>query len=172
MYIETKEIGPSGLVVDRVIQMETDLPLEGDQRVRVDRAHLAGQLHRERGGVSFHGEIETVATLPCSRCLEPYRLPLRMRFELLYTTEPDRGERGEMRVDADDVLLTRYDGVRIDLRELLSEQVYLGLPLKPLCRPECQGLCPRCGANLNHGDCGCPEEKTGDPRLEILKTLL
>ena len=65
-----------------------------------------------------------------------------------------------------------YQGDRLDLGEVVREQVLLGLPLKPLCREDCQGLCPRCGKNRNAGPCGCtPEEEEGDPRLEPLRKL-
>lgn len=173
MYIETKEIGPAGLVVDRLIRLDRDLLLEGDDKIHVDQAHLTGELHHAGEGIGFHGDIETVATIPCSRCIESCTLPLEMHFDLLYTTDADPGSDRESRVDEGEITRTSFDGVRIDLRELLSEQVYLGLPLKPLCRPGCRGLCPHCGANLNQVEgCGCPEEEPGDPRLEILKTLL
>ena len=172
MYIETKEIGPEGLEIDRLIGDIAPLPLEGSEEVHVQRVHLNGQLHREQGGISFEGEIETVATLACCRCLEPYQLPLQLHFNLLYTTEPETPAKGENRVNVGEITRTRYDGLRIGLHELLSEQIYLGIPLKPLCRPICQGLCPRCGANLNQAACSCREEQLGDPRLQVLKKLL
>ena len=66
-----------------------------------------------------------------------------------------------------------YDGDRLDLGEVVREQVLLALPLKPLCREDCRGLCPRCGQNRNLGPCGCPPpEEPGDPRLEPLRKLV
>ena len=59
----------------------------------------------------------------------------------------------------------------IDLGEVMREQFFLALPMKPLCRPECKGLCPICGANRNRQECGCREEWV-DPRLAGLKNLL
>jgi uncharacterized protein len=172
MYIETKEIGPEGLDIDRLIGDIASLPLEGSEEVHVRQVHLSGRLLRERGGIAFEGDIETVAALACCRCLESYQLPLQLHFDLLYTTEPEASTKGESKVHVEEITRTRYDGVRIDLRELLSEQIYLGMPLKPLCRAECLGLCPRCGANLNQAACSCREERTGDPRLKVLKKLL
>ena len=84
--------------------------------------------------------------------------------------------RGERRIAEESITHARYDGARINLAELLEEQVYLGLPLKPLCRADCRGLCSRCGTNLNVEACECPERQDGtrteDPRLLTLKTLL
>jgi len=53
----------------------------------------------------------------------------------------------------------------------MREQCYLSLPMKPLCRPDCRGLCPQCGTNLNRGACACRRE-WDDPRLTALKTLV
>lgn len=171
MFIETKEIGPEGLVVRRSIEAFR-LPPSGTDALRIDTVHLSGELQKEKDGVSFAGRIETAATLSCSRCLEEYSLPLDLPFDLFYTAGPEASPGGERRIDEDMVTLVHYDGIRIDLRSLVSEQVYLGLPLKPLCRPDCMGLCPRCGTNLNAGTCTCAEERTEDPRLRILKNLL
>ena len=172
MFLETKEIGPEGLAVDRHIELPGPLPLEGEDVVEVARARLTGDLMRERGGISFAGDIETGATLRCSRCLETYDLPLSLHFDLLYTTDPETVDGDDGRIDDESASLALYDGSRIDLTALLREQVYLGLPLKPLCRPDCRGLCPRCGANLNAGACGCPEERAGETHPGRSKLLL
>ena len=171
MFIETKEIGPEGLEVDRHFSGLPPLPLDGSEVVRLGDVHLTGRLDRQASEVGFTGDLETVATLSCSRCLEPYRLPLSLHFRLLYTTSPDAAGRKEHRMDEDSITLTHYDGARVDLRALLSEQIYLGLPLKPLCSDDCRGLCTRCGTNLNLGRCECQEKRIDDPRLQVLKTL-
>ena len=172
MYIETKEIGPDGLAVRRSVGAFR-LALSGGDSVQVDTVHLSGELSRDTEGmISFAGLIETSVKVSCSRCLEEYAIPLSLPFDLLYTTEPEGAAGADNRIVEDMVTRVPYDGVRIDLQALFSEQVYLGLPLKPLCRPDCLGLCPRCGTNFNAGDCDCAEERTEDPRLRVLKNLL
>jgi uncharacterized protein len=170
MFIEIKEIGPEGLAVDRTIEAFR-LPLQEEEAIEVERSRLVGDLSREGGGIAFSGDIETAARLTCSRCLERYVQPLDLHFDLLYTTSPERAAPGESRMEEELITVTPFDGVRIDLSALLAEQIDLGLPLKPLCRPECRGLCPRCGSNRNVAACGCPDEETGEPRLRILKDL-
>jgi DUF177 domain-containing protein len=173
MYIETKEIGPEGLVVDRDIAWHMPEPAEGDEEVQVDHVRLTGEIQKEGDGFAFSGDIATRATLGCSRCLEPYGLPLDMHFDLIYTSRPEeRDHHGESRVDVDSVTEVHFDGARIDLDALLAEQIYLALPLKPLCRDGCRGLCARCGANLNIAACGCTAEAETDPRLAALKRLV
>jgi len=172
MYIEIKEIGPDGLIVDRDFSYTFPRPRQGEAEVKVESVHLRGELRKEAAGVAFTGDIETEASLACSRCLEPYAFPLELHFDLMYTAEPETPDKGERRVDEDSITVVRFDGDRINLDDLLAEQIYLGLPLKPLCHEACRGLCQRCGTNLNSGPCGCSTERGADPRLAALKKLL
>ena len=74
------------------------------------------------------------------------------------------------RLTADDLALSYYRGEEIDLSPLVREQTILALPTRPLCDPECRGLCPRCGASRNEEDCGCVVD-AGDPRLAVFRSL-
>jgi uncharacterized protein len=170
MYIETKEIGPEGLVIERVIK-GISLTLQ-DETVRIGDVHLTAEAQREAEGIAFAGEIAAETTLHCSRCLEAYVLPLQLHFDLLFTPDPEPAEGGEHRVDEESITRAPLEGGRIDLNAVVTEQVDLGLPLKPLCRTDCAGLCPRCGTNRNQGTCGCREERDDDPRLRVLKDLV
>jgi DUF177 domain-containing protein len=80
------------------------------------------------------------------------------------------GYDGQSDLKVEDLEFSYYDGEEVDLTPLIREQTLLALPTRPLCREDCRGLCPRCGANLNQGDCGCPTE-AGDPRLSVLRSL-
>jgi uncharacterized protein len=71
--------------------------------------------------------------------------------------------------DADDTVFRAPEG-QADLREIATEQIYLGLPMKPVCRKDCKGLCPACGAHRDAGECGCLQEFE-DPRLAPLRDL-
>jgi uncharacterized protein len=70
----------------------------------------------------------------------------------------------------DDLGVSFYKGDEIDLGQLMREQFYLSLPMKPLCSPDCKGLCPQCGINRNRETCTC-DTKWIDPRFEALKRL-
>ncbi len=67
--------------------------------------------------------------------------------------------------------MTFYRDEHIDLNDLLREQFYLALPMKPLCKNDCRGICPQCGANRNLTKCDC-NPHIEDPRMAGLKTLL
>ncbi len=80
-----------------------------------------------------------------------------------------RDEEGELKDE--DLAVSFYQDDKIDVGLLIREQVYLALPMKPICRDDCQGLCSGCGTNLNSSSCNCAREAV-DPGLASLKTLL
>ena len=113
---------------------------------------------------ALHGEV--VGT--CARCCEEYDFALDHGFRFVLT--PRAAAVGGSQLSADDLALSFYEGEEIDLTPLVYEQILLALPTRPLCAESCRGLCPRCGANLNAGPCGCPAAPA-DPRLAVLHTI-
>src|SRR5687767_1348532 len=135
-------------------------------------------IHKDHDRFRLVGTVKTELELACSRCLEPYRMPIDREFDLRYlpatTGEPGTDGHGEDEgdeVEDDDVAMTFYRDEQIDLNELLREQFYLALPMKPLCREDCKGICPQCGTNRNTASCDC-HPQWEDPRMAGLKTLL
>ena len=116
------------------------------------------------------GRVRTVLELPCDRCLEPFTLPVDAAFDLRYQPHADNTGEGEREIEEDDLSTAFYDNQTIDLGQLMREQFYLSVPMKPLCREDCRGLCAICGTNLNRGACDCKREWE-DPRLAALKQL-
>lgn len=121
--------------------------------------------------VRVTGRVTAPLTLACGRCVEPYALHVDAPFELEYVPEGEAEEKPEREVEPEEFSLAYYRDGAIDLRALMQEQFYLAMPMKPLCRPDCQGLCPVCGTNLNQGRCEC-KTSWEDPRLAVLKSLL
>jgi uncharacterized protein len=117
------------------------------------------------------GRLQTSLQLDCSRCLEPFEVPVDASFDLRYMPQTANAGEGEREI-ADEDLTTAYyrDGV-LDVVELLREQFQLALPMKPLHDEACRGLCAVCGNNLNRTDCG-HAPRWEDPRLGALKGLL
>ncbi len=83
---------------------------------------------------------------------------------------PQASTEAEREIEEDDLETSYYRDDQIDLNELMREQFYLALPMKPLCREDCKGLCAQCGTNLNTGTCDCAPVWE-DPRLAALKAL-
>jgi uncharacterized protein len=144
--------------------------------------HVEGDV--ERGsGETYHlrGRITATLGLSCARCAEAFPFAVDSAVDLRFVpasadkarvapaAADDADDGREM--EEDDPSLVVYDEPRIDLAQVAREQCYLALPMKPLCREDCQGLCPHCGINRNVATCTC-EYRWEDPRLAGLKSLL
>jgi len=131
---------------------------------------LAFDIFKDKQQFRLTGTVKTTLTLRCSRCLESFTWPVDAAFDLRYQPHAQNTGEGEREVEADDLTTAFYEHDEIDLGQLMIEQIYLGLPMKPLCSEHCRGLCPSCGTNLNRGTCAC-ETHWEDPRLAALKSL-
>ncbi len=101
------------------------------------------------------GRIQTSLEMPCGRCLEPFVVSVDEPFDLHFLpASTDAGE-AEKQIEDADVGVSFYTDDVIDLAEVMREQFFLALPMKPLCRVDCQGLCPVCGINRNAATCTC-----------------
>lgn len=103
--------------------------------------------------VSVRGRVRSSARLECVRCLRSFELPLTVDLTVVADRAGGRG-RLEEELEADDYMMF-HDGRELDLSEQVREALLLELPITPHCREDCRGLCPRCGADLNQGACGC-----------------
>ena len=144
---------------------------EGDAYRIVAPVHLDFELHKDKDKFRFVGKAQTELELVCSRCLEPFRMPVESSFNLRFLPATEMAADDEREVQEEDLETSYYRDDQIDLNELLREQFYLALPMKPLCREDCKGLCAQCGTNLNTGTCACAA-RWEDPRLAPLKGLI
>ncbi len=115
-------------------------------------------------GVVADGKIKALTPLDCSRCLEDFWQPVDIRFTEMFTYHPVENTPNnlEQKLPADGY---------IDLTPIIRDYTVLDIPIGRPCKPDCKGLCPTCGANLNEEDCGHRQESI-DPRMEGLKALL
>ena len=148
----------------------SDVEQEGDAYRVVAPVHVALEIHKDKDRFRLVGTVRTELELDCGRCLEPFRLPLDGAFDLRYLPASELSNEDEREVTEEDLDTSFYREDQIDLNELLREQFYLALPMKPLCRDECRGLCPQCGTNLNTEACHCTSGWE-DPRLAPLREL-
>jgi uncharacterized protein len=123
------------------------------------------------GDYRLSGRIEGELELDCSRCLEPFRLDVGIGVDLLFLPASENRGDGEVRIEEEDLTTAFYRDEQIDLMYLVQEQFQLALPMKPLCRADCRGLCIVCGGNRNAVACQCVDQWE-DPRLAGLKQLL
>ena len=164
MLIRVADIPESGILVDSVAEFGALYPEEG---WRLEGVRLA--ITTQGDEVSVAGDFDATARLTCSRCLEPLAVQVHPQVAV-QLVPPPRVRRAEVELSPDDLETDFYAGESLDLSALLRSETDLALPMKPLCRPECQGLCPGCGVNRNLGPCRC-QSKAVDPRLAPLEAL-
>jgi uncharacterized protein len=137
----------------------TDEPARFDLPVRVRI-----KLTRMQEDILAQGEAHTTAHIECSRCLGPMALELAGTFEALYVPQEGAyGQRmGQRGFEWADDRVSFYSEGTIDLTDEIAQCLVIELPLKPLCRPDCAGLCPQCGQDFNEGACSCESDDEDD----------
>jgi len=132
----------------------------------------------ERAGneIRIAGSLNSEVELPCSRCLEPARIAISKPFDLFFRQRDEEmfDEDEEIKLTESETRTAFFTGTQLAITDILREQILLALPMKALCTLDCKGLCPRCGMNLNTGNCNCPKEDFSphmDTLLEIKQRL-
>jgi uncharacterized protein len=154
---------------ERVYQPEA-LGADNDVYRIVAPVSLAFDIHKDKDKFHLVGRVKTTLEMSCGRCLEPFTLDVDAPFDLRYQPHAENKGVGEREIEADDMDTAFYENDQIDLGQLMQEQFYLALPMKPLCQDDCKGLCPNCGTNLNKATCDC-DTHWDDPRLAGLRAL-
>lgn len=127
------------------------------------------KLNRIEDKVTVKGTVETTAKLSCSRCLETFMYPIDTDIDILYQPLKEKIREAD-ELKKEDFRIATYNEPVLDFDDDIREAVCLAVPMKPLCREECQGLCPECGQNLNIARCECIMRSI-DPRLAKLGKL-
>lgn len=163
--------GPTG--TSRMIELAEPFAIADDAVSLV--APVAGRLRfvRDHAGILVQGPLTTEVAMECARCLAPMRATVS--FELVEHFRPTiqlpEGPAILRDPDEEDEPATDIDAHHVlDLSAVIEQNILLNIPLHPLCRPDCRGLCQTCGADLNEGPCGCQAER--DPRWDALRALL
>lgn len=151
----------SGLHLEIRRSFETFLPEEG----KTFSEPVNADLHVIRFGEDIYikGTVKTTVDMECSRCLAGYTEGIEAQIDAHFfpKEEIDEEDGGEYNF---------YEGETVDLYQALHDGLGLAAPLKPLCKEDCKGLCPKCGADLNTVECGCSKKEI-DGRLAVLKNL-
>jgi uncharacterized protein len=153
-----------------------DLGEEAEQVGMLATAGQAEVLHEHRGpkdivaDIRLRGNFAGKFQVPCARCVEPVEIPLEAAFDLIFRPAEADSEPLERSITAPETEIGYYQEDSLLLEDVLREQVLLSLPVRTLCKPDCKGLCPRCGENRNSTACTC-DEGPADPRWEALSGL-
>ena len=177
MFLDIKELEVRPLDFEEEFPPDViDLGAEARQRSPLNtsgRAELVEEHHGKHQvikDIRLKGRLSTGVELQCARCLEPVPQQIKRDFELLYRPLGADAGRDELSVTDAEAEIGYYQGNGILLEDVLREQVLLALPLKSTCRPDCKGLCPQCGKNLNQEQCSCSSE-VEDARWAALKDV-
>jgi uncharacterized protein len=161
------------------LQLAPDAIGFGDEIQQSGPLAVAGRaevIHEHRGpkqvvaDIRLKGRFSGTVLVPCARCVEPVAVPLAAEFDLIFRPVGVDSDMGERAISAPETEIGYYQKDSLALEDVLREQVLLSLPVRTLCKPDCKGLCPRCGANRNHQPCSC-EAGPADPRWEALAGL-
>ncbi len=129
-----------------------------------------GSLQWTEAGYLLRMELNYAQTLACDRCLAEKHQNTRASLDLMIESAKGHSPEAEVELQEDDFGILHLEGDVLDTEPLVQEQLLLNIPMKPLCRPDCKGLCPRCGADLNTASCVC-SSKDVDPRWAALAAL-
>ena len=168
-------------VLGEPLRVEAELPvsvvaIDREPLIALSPLRLAGELSRIEGGYALTARLAYDGQLECSRCLSPYPFQEDEEFTLLLTPRPVSAgapkDAKEVELLPADLDTQFYDPAQpvVELVPIAEERVQMALPMKPLCRADCRGLCSTCGKDLNLGSCACVRD-TVDPRWDALRGL-
>jgi len=147
-----------------------EIDLTGDEAKLKNAVCVEGELKKRIVETEVGGKINAELEIECTRCLQRVDRKLEIPFEASFVTEENYIKAKAAELGAKDLDVSVFEGDKIDLTELVREQILLNLPVQVFCKEDCKGLCEKCGANRNLIDCNC-KEKEIDPRWQSLREL-
>lgn len=176
LKINIKDIGIQGKRFERHFEDEELRSLLADGAAELGEGpavlDLDLMLRKSEGTVLVEGQLKGRFPIQCSRCLGPCEVQVHDEAVRFVYLPPTSRQPEELELDADDLDTSSHDGEAVDLLPLVRDHLLLGIPIKPLCREDCLGLCQVCGADRNIDPCSCsegPDVKT--PWVSALQQL-
>jgi len=171
MFLNIKEMEVRRIQFDESFEPgEIDFSDTGLRQATPIHAEGSDELLENTGGeIRIRGRYSGTLEADCDRCLELTSSPLDRSFDLFYRP-PAKLETDELKIDEGEAEIGFYEGLGLELADLIKEQILLALPMQRICREECKGICPVCGANRNEVPCEC-HIKPADDRWIALKNL-
>ncbi|MBD5444941.1 MAG: DUF177 domain-containing protein [Lachnospiraceae bacterium] len=114
---------------------------------------------------AINGQVEFVFLLDCDRCLKPVEEKMALDFFREVSVSDMEEDMSEENDDQDFM-----EGYQLNVNDLLNNEIMINWPMKVLCKPDCKGICPKCGKDLNTGDCEC-DTFVPDPRMAVIKDI-
>lgn len=127
--------------------------------------HLVHQITKVENEAFISTTVQTTLDLQCDVCLDSFQFDVKDKVDLILTADPDLADRED-----EDIYPVADSISQVDISESIRQFLLLAIPFKKICKPNCRGLCPTCGTNLNKGSCSCQRDDV-DPRWEALKNI-
>ncbi len=140
----------------------SDLELSRDELALSQPVVLRAKVFRAAYHVEVQGTLLTTADLVCDRCLEPIRRALEIPFRVFSERQETRDHRTRQEMREEDPGIVYHDGQFVVLTDEVRQELLVEKPWHVVCRPDCLGLCPRCGGNRNVSGCTCPDRRDQD----------
>lgn len=147
------------------VNIDTELSLERDDIVFDGALKIKGSVYNNGQSLTLRANCSGVLKTQCARCLKD--IDAEVEFPVEETLVHDDGT--AVVSDDEDVIL--FEGYSFEIDDIVLNSFFLNTSMKYLCREDCQGLCPTCGADLNDGECGCNRDFV-DPRWSGLVDIL
>jgi len=158
MFVDINKIGVKGLLLEDSVDLD-DYQLIEEESYFLDGVDYTVYFTRDKDKVRARGQIRTVLSLRCIRCMENFEMTVNSKFDIIlfpvYLVKTE-----DNALTSDEMEYIFFDGEEIDVEKILMEQVNLFIPFNPMCSPDCKGLCSNCGANLNYEKCQCEHSIT------------
>ncbi|NTU41696.1 MAG: DUF177 domain-containing protein [Nitrospirales bacterium] len=165
MKITVSEIPDEGL------EIETQEMITSSEVSLVSPVEIVLHVQREGKDVLLHGMVKADVEQQCSRCLKNFTMTIESAVDVVYIPAEEAAQGDAHELKGDELETGFYKEDILDLDEVARDQLLLNIPMKPLCSPDCKGICPQCGADLSTDRCNCSTSEL-DPRLAVLKQLL
>ena len=169
MIIDLTEIESGSRPFDLTIT-RGDLDFDPGDLTLTSDVDVSGEITRRAAQIDVAGSIRAQSEVACARCLKPVTRPIAIDFSVNYVAPEIFSATKEHEVIGEDLDTDVLEDERVDVTEVVREQILLNLPEQTFCTEDCKGLCPKCGGDRNLIDCNCDEPET-DPRWEALKNL-
>lgn len=167
MIVDLNTIEDSRAVFEFTLE-PSEIDLQEEDAEITNLTEVSGRIRKGIVQTEVEGEIKTRVEFECSRCLTQAEKDLQIPFSAVFVVPKNYTDETEKKLSDDELDVSIFEGDKIDLKELVREQIGLNLPTKVFCKEECKGLCQKCGANKNLIDCKC-EENEIDPRWKALE---
>ncbi len=171
MKINVAQLLKAAVGTTREYEMDAGEAIHLDDELEAVVQGGSVRLDRVNGGILARGQATARCTLSCSRCLEPVAFTAAIGFAEQYAPSVDMATGRPLPPPDDDMIFQINHNHLLDISEAVRQHVLAALPIQPLCRATCAGLCPQCGTNRNLAPCNCTVEEPNLPFAALADLL-